>query len=369
MAFVRPLITEVLSRIQGDLESRLPGTSARLPVSLTGILARMEAGAAHELYGALDWLSKNLLPDTSDPDILARWAAIYGVPRLQPAVAVGQVTFTGTDAAVVPAATLLQNSSGIQYALDADVTIAVGTGTGSITAGEAGAAGNQLEGATLTLVSPVAGIDSTITVATGGLAGGTDIEALDAWSARLISRIQQPPQGGTIGDYERWAKEASAAVTNAWVTAHESGEIGVVTVRIATYGDPAGDLPVAESPLLSLVYDYIDQRRPVAGGLQVFAPVAQPVDMTLAIKPDTSAVRAAAEEALSDLFHREARPGAFVPGEGDLLGTIPLTHVHEALSLVDDETDHQIQVIGVLAPASAGHMLTLGTITWAEWAS
>lgn len=367
MPFDRPTLIQLAERIQGDIDGRLPGTDPRLREGLLRVVARMEAGVVHGLYGSLDWLAINLLPNTKDETILALWAEVYGVPRLAATAAGGPVALTGDVGAVVPAGTALQSGDGVLYQLDADVTLGDGTGTGTVTAEEAGSDGNQAEGVTLTLVSPVSGVDSNAVVGTGGLVGGADIEAVNAWSERLLQRIQKPPVGGARHDYERWAREAHPAVTHAWVTAHEGGKQGVVTVRIATYDDPAGDLPDSSSPILQTVYDYIDERRPVAGGLEVFAPLPQTVNMTLAIRPDTVAVRQAAEDAIQELFRREARPGAFIAGQGELAGTIPLSHVHEALSLVEDETDHQIQTTDALAPSTTGYMLVLGTITWAAW--
>lgn len=367
MPFDRPTLVQLAERIQGDIDGRLPGTDPRLREGLLRVVARMEAGVVHGLYGYLDWLAVNLLPNTKDATILAAWASVYDVPRLNPTTASGAVLLSGDVGAVVPAGTVLQSGDGVRYLLDEDVTLIDGTGVGSVTAEETGRNGNQVEGVTLTLVSPVAGVDSNAAVGAGGLAGGADLESVDAWSDRLLQRIQNPPLGGAIRDYERWAREAHPAVNGVWVSAHEGGKTGVVTVRIATYGDPAGDLPDSNSPLLQTVYDYIKERAPVGGQLEVFAPIPQPVNMTLATRPDTVAVREASEEALQELFRREARPGAFIQGQGDLAGTIPLTHVSQALSLVEGETDHQVQAIDALGPITTGYMLVLGDITWGAW--
>lgn len=369
MPFERPQILEIKRRIEADLDSRVLSGDPRLRRELIRVLGQMEAGVAHGLYGSIDWLANNLLPNTQDESILGIWAAVYRVPRLDPTTASGPVIFTGTDGATVPAGTVLQSGTGVQYTLQADAVVAAGIAQGAVDAQITGTDGNQVEGALLSLLAPIANINSEVTVGTGGLVGGAALESVSAWSDRMLQRIQKPPVGGARHDYERWAREAHPSVTHAWINAHEGGRRGVVVVRIATYGDAAGDLPAANSPLLNTVYQYIDERRPVAGGLDVFAPVPQPVNMTLAIKPDTVAVRAAAETALEELFRREARPGAYQAGQGQLLGTIPLTHVGEALSLVTDEEDHQIQAIDSLAPATAGHMLVLGDITWGAWQS
>ena len=63
MPFVRPDLQTLIERAQADIQSRLPGTQPQLRRSLTGVIARMEAGVAHGLYGYLDWLALQLMPE------------------------------------------------------------------------------------------------------------------------------------------------------------------------------------------------------------------------------------------------------------------------------------------------------------------
>jgi uncharacterized phage protein gp47/JayE len=347
MAFNRPLIADLLSRIQGDIESRLPGTSARLPTSLLGILSRMEAGAAHELYGALAWLAVNLLPDTTDTDMLTRWAAIYNVPRLAAVAASGSITFTG--AGTVPAGAVLSGPNGQQYTVDADIAA---PGSGSVTALAAGVNGNLAAGITLTLASPVAGVSSTATIDGAGVAGGADIEEPIAWSARLLQRIQQPPQGGASNDYEAWARAAHPSISNVWVFS-TTPQPGQVTVYVMTYGATVTGIPDAAT--LNTVDDYIQAQRPVAAQVFVFAPTPKTINLTIQLSPNTTAVQDAVQAQLEELFEREASPG----------GSIPISHLDEAISEATGEYDHII--VGLtqadLNP-DTGEILLLGTVTF-----
>src|SRR4051812_23787483 len=81
MAFTRPTLRELVDRIQADFVSRLPLDGSPLRVSLVYVLARVIAGAAHMLYGALEWLSRQLFADTSDEAALVRQAALYGITK------------------------------------------------------------------------------------------------------------------------------------------------------------------------------------------------------------------------------------------------------------------------------------------------
>lgn len=350
MSFARPTLQQLIDRVQADIESRLPGTDARLKNSVLAILARAEAGGVHGLYGYLDWLANQLMADTAEAEFLDRHVAIWNVTRLAPAKALGTVTFTGTTGTVIPAGTELQRSDGWLYTTDADATIASGTATAAVTASTAGAAGNTAAAATLTLTSPISGVNSSATVAAGGLTGGTDAETDDALRARLLARLQAPPHGGADFDYVAWATEV-AGVTRAWAKPLESGP-GTVAVRFMTDNLTVNGIP--DAPKVAEVQTYIGARRPVGASPTVSAPTAVALNCTIHIVPDTSAVRAAVQAELTDMLRREAEPG----------GTILLSHIREAVSLAAGETDSVVSVPSADVTHTASQIAVMGTITW-----
>jgi uncharacterized phage protein gp47/JayE len=349
MPFARPSLPQLVDRAAADIEARLPGAGARLRRTVLGVLARTHAGAVHGLYGHLDWVSRQVIYDTAEAEIMERWASIWGVARLAAAPAAGNVTFTGSDGSVIPAGTLLARADGVEFDTDAEVIIAAGTATTAVTAVIAGAAGDTLAGSTLGLVAPVAGVNSQATVAAGGLAQGTDAETDDGLRARLIDRIQQPPHGGASFDYVKWAKEV-AGVTRAWVYAAELG-LGTVTVRFVR-DDDASIIPDAGE--VAAVQAYIDALRPVTAQVTVVAPVAVPLDFTIELLPSTQAIKDAVTAELQDLLRREAQPG----------GTLLLSHIREAVSIAAGETDHVLTVPAANVVSATGNISTFGVITW-----
>lgn len=351
MPFQRPTLTTLIDRGAADIESRLASTDARLRRALLNVLVRAHAGAVHGLYGYQDWLAKQLMPDTAETEHLARWASIWGVTRRAAVAATGNVTFTGTNGTDVPAGTTLQRSDGIEYTTDALGTVAAGVVTVAVTASVAGLDGNAAVSSSLSLVSPISNINSTATVAAGGITGGADIENDDALRARTLTRIQQPPHGGADFDYETWALEVPG-VTRAWVYPAELG-LGTVTVRFMMDDTYADGIPLAGD--VSDVQDYIDARRPVTAVLTVAAPVAVVRNFTIALTPNTAAAKAAVEAELTDLIRREATPG----------GTLLISHIREAISLAADETDHVLTVPSANVTHTTGQIATMGTITWA----
>ena len=259
MPFARPTLTEIIDRVIADISSRIVGVeSAVLRHSLLGILGRAEAGAVHLLYGYIDWVSRQVLPDTADYDYLVRWCRIWGVLPNPASFATGLVTFTGTNGTIIPDGTIVQRQDGVQYATQGDATIAGGTATVTVLALEAGAAGDLAEGTAVFL------LQSTATVSTGGITGGDDGDSeanKERLLNRLLKRIQQPPQGGSATDYEQWAL-AVPGVTRVWVSPLEMGA-GTVTVRFVTDDDPDGIIP--DSGKVDEVQEYIDLLRPRLG--------------------------------------------------------------------------------------------------------
>lgn len=344
--YSRPTLAELVTRTRADLVSRLSAEDI-LRRADADVYARVLAGLAHGLYGYVDYLANQVIYDTSEAEYLARWASIWGVTRKPAAAATGSVTFAVATGAVIPSGTLLQALDGVQYQTTADATVSAPTATAPVAALVAAASGNRDAGQTLTLVSPVAGVQSSATA--GALSGGADLESDDDLRARLIDRIQQPPHGGDAHDYVTWALEVPG-VTRAWCYPLELGE-GTVTVRFVR-DDDASAIP--DTGEVAAVQAHIDGLRPVTAAVTVVAPVAVPLNFSIAVAPNTAAVKAAVTAELTALIAREAKPG----------GTIYLSHIRAAISAATGEDNYTMSAPAADVTNTTGNMTSLGTITW-----
>lgn len=350
MAFERPTLQTLISRNQSDIETSLPGTDARLRRSNLNVIARIISACAHGLYGYLDYIVKQILPDTADTLHLDRHASLWlSVPRKPASYATGQVVFTGSNGITIPAGSVLIRSDGIEYDTDADVTIAAGEAIANVTSLTASQSANAIAATPLTLASPIAGISGNALVHTTPLTGGADIETDDALRARVLARIQQPPHGGADFDYVSWALEVPG-VTRAWVYAQELG-LGTVTVRFVRDEDLS---LIPDAGEVATVQAYIEARRPVTAQVTVVAPVAVPLNFSIQLTPNTAAVQAAVQAELKDLIQREAVPG----------GTILLSHIREAISIAAGETNYAMTVPAADVANTVGNISTFGAITW-----
>jgi uncharacterized phage protein gp47/JayE len=347
MAFARPTLAELVDRVQQDFVSRLELAGAVLRRAVVYVLARVMAGAAHMLHGHLDWLSRQLFATTSEREYLLLDAAKYGMTPTPATFAEGTVTLTGVDGSVVPAGTVLQRPDGAQYATDEEVTIASGTATAHVIAALAGAAGTLPVGMQLSFESPVSGVQSTATVATSQ--DGNDEESTEAFRTRFLERLQNPPQGGATTDYIAWAKEVPG-VTRVWVVRHEMG-VGTVSVRFLRENDAD---PIPDSAEVAVVQAKLDEEKPVTAMVTALAPVPKLLNLTLAVTPDTSPVRAAVTAELTDMLRQDAEPGA----------TLPLWKIRQAIGNSTGLTGYTLTSPSADVTHAVGELPKLGVITW-----
>lgn len=354
MPFTRPTLQQLIERINADIEARLAGTEPRLRRSVLGTLARSWAASVYSLHGHLDWIARQVIPATADREYLEAHCDWWGITRRPATPAGGAISCTGTDGAVIPVGAGLLRSDGAKYVTGADAVIVGGTATINVVATTPGQNGNAAPGTRLTWVSPVAGVQSQATVAAGGLTGGSDIESDDALRARLRQHVQRTPQGGAIADYEAWALEVPG-VTRVWVREHWVG-LGTIGLFFTRDDDAS---PIPDASAVQAMRDHLDSRRPVGmGGLYVMAPAGVAVPVTVRLAPNTPSVQAAVTAELRDLFRRQA----VEDGSGN--GTLPLSHIQEAISGAAGETDHVLVAPAANVVLSGGQLAMLGAITF-----
>lgn len=363
MPFPRPTLSEIIERIRGDIDAALPGADSRLVRSVLNVLAIAFGGAVHLLYGFIAFLSKQLFVDQAEDELLDQHAAFWNVPRLDAVFADGPVRFTGVNGTDVPSGTSISRSDGEVFLTDILVTISGGTADVLVLAQTAGAIGNTLNGTTLTLISPISGIDADVLVVTDaehadGIDGGVDEESDESLRARILLRIRTPPQGGAVSDYEAQALQVPG-VTRVFVRGLNRG-LGTVDVFFTRDNDLT---IIPDSAEVQEVQDFIDPLKPVTADFLAIAPIALDLDVTLKLDPNTTVVQDAVKDELEDLLFRVA-----APGDGSGVGTVFLSQIGEAISIAAGEIRHEITLINGGAPADVvpggGELLILGTTTF-----
>lgn len=325
--FSRPALPQLIATIRSDLLTRFE-QDVLLRRMDAEVYARVQAAAVHTLYGYIDYLARNMLPDLCDEDWLYRHAKLKRCSRKEATTATGFVRWNHISGAVeLPAGTQIQRDDQQTFTTTETATASGGVMWAPVTSDLAGALGNTDDGIAIRLTAPVSGIPSTGYADT--ISGGTDIEELEAWRGRVMERWYWTPQGGADSDYIIWAKEIPG-ITRAWAFRHYNGT-GTVGVMVAT-NDP--EHPAPDADLVKKAHAHILPLAPVAGaGLSVFAAAEKAIPITIALAKDTLEIRAAVEAEINSLMLRDGAPS----------GKIYVSRISEAVSLATGEVAHQLR--------------------------
>lgn len=364
MPWSTPTLRSVRSTVRDFVHAMMPGSDANVPNSVLRVMADATGALCHMTLQYVDWLAKQLLPDTAETEWLDRHAQIWlansngTIGRKLATLAQGTVTFTGQFGTVIPANTQMTVSTFdaglIGYETLAEITVGNGPSPAPARAIDPGSDHNLDAGVLLALAVVPIGADATAAVVE--MEGGTDDETDDELRTRVLLRIRQPPMGGDAQDYVQWAL-AVPGVTRAWCGAHEMG-IGTVTVRFMmddVNADTDG-FPAAFD--IQVVTAYLDTVRPVTvQDFYVVAPIPHPIDIFVDhLVPDTTTIRAIIRTSLQNMLIDSAAPGQTIFSAWKYYAIMSTPGV-ELFDLPNDADE--------IMP-SPGHMATLGDIVYAS---
>jgi uncharacterized phage protein gp47/JayE len=351
MPWSTPTLRQVRTNVRDAVRAALPGSDANVPNSILRVMCDVMGALCHLTLQYIDWLSKQLLPDTAEHEWLDRHGRIWLVNadgsrgRKLATLATGVVSYTGINGSIVPLGTQLTGSGGIGYEMTDEITIGSGPTDGPVRALDPGTQGNQDPGSTMAVSGPPPGVDGSATVVL--LENGTDDETDDELRARILLRIQQPPMGGSESDYVQWALDVPG-VTRAWASP-EMG-IGTMTVRFLEDDLRADDdgWPTPDDVLR--VEDYLDTVRPVTvKDLFVEAPIKYFVDVTIAnLDPDTDEVKAEIEQSFRAMLHAKAAPGQTIFVAWISAAIMQAPHI-TSFQLISPTTDIAMPNVGSMA--------------------
>lgn len=334
---------------------------------MIAILLRTVAMEVREIHDHVAWWSRQYFPDTAEDEFALRHASIWGVEHRGATFALGSVTIEGAAGTVIPAGTEFASSEAVSFTTDAVATIDDGGSVeAAVTAGLAGPSGNLEAGIRLLAVAPFPAI-SRITVAGAGIAGGAAEETPRELAAATVARIRQPPHGGAGFDYPAWLRgrfdvRAVKVVTD-WVG---RGSVGVI---VAMQDEPFGRAPTEDEAAGMLSYlgapGSSSGVRPVTANVVVVAAEVVPLDISVRLRPDTVAVRAA----VTDAFRRYV---AVLGDEDDDQNDSPIgaviepSRISEAISAASGEYAHDLTSPAVRYTLGSTAFPVPGTITFLE---
>src|SRR5215831_21162230 len=118
MPWSTPTLKDVRSQVRDLIRGQLPGADASVPNSVLRVMSDNQGALCHLTLQYIDWLSLQLLPDTSESEWLDRHGQIWLVNadgskgRKQATFASGTASFTGVNGTPVPLGLQLTGNAG-----------------------------------------------------------------------------------------------------------------------------------------------------------------------------------------------------------------------------------------------------------------
>jgi len=366
LPYNRPSLTEIINRIENDFVFRVDNSQTFLQKSVFKIFSRVYGGSNHLLYDYIEFVKDQLFISSADRETLEKHGAEYGIFAGNGEKATGQVIATGTNGVIIPIDTELESSTGNKYKVLFTATIVAGNATINIEAKETGTIFDELTGVILTFISPIPGVNSTVTVIGTGIEGGVDADTDEQFRTKILNRKRFPPHGGTAIDYENWAIQYSGNITRAWAIPEYQG-IGTIGLAFVKDNDPTSIFPTEaeRTAVRNFLISHLDNSIgkyvgiPVTAEPGFFVIELQPysVDLTIQLYPNNSTVRATVTTKINEVIKNESAPG----------GTIVLSKFYEAItSAAGEEKCRIIYPINDIS-VSTQQLQIPGTITFQDY--
>ena len=330
-----PTIKEVERRIRSDFQFETGSDAARLPGTPERGFVRAQAAQSWQALKHVEWMLRQFfIREADDEDLLTALAATYGVDRKPASRAAGTLDMYGLAGTVVPDGFRWVRADGVELEAVGEQSLWLG-GEFNVRAVNGGVDGNTDAGVEVYSVEPLSGLTSPTTV-NQALVGGVDRETMERLRDRLLFRLRNPPGGGTLADYKRWALEVPG-VTRAWAFDLEP-KLGWVTVLFVRDDDGPDDLIFPNAGHIAEVQAYLDARKPAGiAGVVVEALDQKPAQVQVALTVDTAAIRSAVTQSIKDIIYARAAPP-------QTAGTWYRSWYNEAISIAAGEVDHVLNI-------------------------
>lgn len=350
MPYIAPPFETIRTRALREIRSLVPDADITSD-SDNFVRASSVSAVAEGIHQQGAWTARQIFPDSADFDELKKHAATRNVYPKSATVAGSTIALTGTVGVTLPIASQARHTaSGIVLTTTAAVTFdASGTAVAPVTTSETGAALNGLEGAA-TLSSPPLGVDSACTLA--ALKGATDDEKQESLLARYLDVLRNPPSGGNLHDYRRWALSVDGVSTVLVIPKRRGGN--AIDVVITSAGGPSS------ADIIAACQAYIDSVAPAGADLWVFTPAVLSVDLALRLALSTGYT-------LDDLQEPVESAGAGVIDPLVPLETLYRIRLTAAISSLAGVVDFDLVTPATNVSASADpavvNWIRLGTVT------
>lgn len=282
MAFENKTIEEINNLIVSGLEIELNTKFKLLPKAFVRVIAKVLSGVYITLYKQQAWILLQMFVATASFDeieVLGRkirplvmWGDLAGIGEPENATQFKgkiKVKATNVGSNFLQGTQFLNPATGKIYITTETVLLRDVENIVGIKCSESGIAGNLVIGDELISTSPLVNVVRNA-VCTEIIANAEDEESEDSYRSRISARWKNPPQGGALGDYRRWANEVPG-VLQSYIYKDDNSAAGVIIYVVAN-----NDSRIAEPELLVAVGNACDYDPETGEGRKPIGAVIDP---------------------------------------------------------------------------------------------
>lgn len=304
-------LEELKNQIFNQFAYRLKPLEKTPKYDLIKIISEVEAGIYYSLLGDIEFLKKQIFPDTAEKEYLrAHWSD--RVVPLYPETASGTVKIKGVAGVSIPAGCIFSSLQGKTYFNDKSYIVGEnGTVEVEVQAENMGSDSNLKYGSKLTLSSNlIANIESEVTVEKD-ISGGTDGETDENYLLRVMNYMRGDLNGKS-GDFTTWALNSSSEVSKAWEFKHFS-RFGSLLITVVGGDENNGFSKVSN---IQKIQEYIESQAPPV----IFTvKSADLIEINFAIglpnlNENTVKNRNEIESSIKSYFNSKAQPDMHIKG-------------------------------------------------------
>lgn len=279
-------MSEEYSKILDRMRNKYYEQTGMFPDENSDIEIKMKilAGELHALGVNIDWLKRQLNPETADGVYLDYHGSKLGLTRKPPSKASGTVRFYAAGVLLtsytIKAGTLVSTAgkNPVRFETTESVTLTPGSDyvDAKVIAVEGGSMGNVGVGEITVMVSLLQAVSKVTNIS--AFTQGTDEESDEDFRSRIVSAQGFPPTGTNAAYYEKLALSVTG-VGSAYVSPQRRGK-GTIDIFILANG------AVEESKVLENVKSLVLQERELGVDVNVTTASAAQGSVTVTIYPE-----------------------------------------------------------------------------------
>jgi uncharacterized phage protein gp47/JayE len=223
-AFENKAIGEIRDLIINSIQTKFNIVFRMLSKSFISVIATVFAGIFIVLYKQIGWVFLQLFPETAywgEVNILGfrvrplvKWGNLIGVGDPKTGSqwkGYINVMVTTPSGSLIAGTQLKSDITGKLYITEESVTLSGDVVSVAVICAENGTAGNLELNDILSFVNPLGNVQKTATVSSV-TEYPRDDETESEYRSRVISRYRNPPLGGALSDYRRWASDVNGVL-------------------------------------------------------------------------------------------------------------------------------------------------------------